>query len=438
MNNRYSLPWGNTSLTLDLPAQWQVLGSYSPAGNVPPVDPTEETARRLQEPVGTARLRELATGKQRIALVIDDGSRPTPVARILPAVIEELTAAGVDFTSVTVLPALGVHRPMSWEEVNTRLGNGYLASMKLVQHECDNPAELVFLGTTTRGTPVKVNRHLAEADLIISIGCIEPHIIASFGGGYKNLIPGLASRETIAHNHALNCRPDTFNMVGQPIEQNPMRLDLEEAARMIKVPVFIINAVLNSQLQTIRVVCGDPIAAHREGAQASASIYGVPVPTRAEVVITASYPMDQDLRQGVKALANTIRALQAGGVMITAVRAEEGLGVFGLANRKLPLGKNALRALAPVLLPLVPRLKLKGMGEEDKFFLYFALQAMRSGTLLMYAPTIPAEIHERLPFVTFVESIHQAIRLAESRFPQQARVLIFPQGGITYPILPAV
>ncbi|MEW6181057.1 MAG: nickel-dependent lactate racemase [Chloroflexota bacterium] len=438
MNNRYSLPWGNTSLTLDLPAQWQVLGSYSPAGNVPPVDPTEETARRLQEPVGTARLRELATGKQRIALVIDDGSRPTPVARILPAVIEELTAAGVDLTGITVLPALGVHRPMSWEEVNTRLGNGYLASMKLVQHECDNPAELVFLGTTTRGTPVKVNRHLAEADLIISIGCIEPHIIASFGGGYKNLIPGLASRETIAHNHALNCRPDTFNMVGQPIEQNPMRLDLEEAARMIKVPVFIINAVLNSQLQTIRVVCGDPIAAHREGAQASASIYGVPVPTRAEVVITASYPMDQDLRQGVKALANTIRALQAGGVMITAVRAEEGLGVFGLANRKLPLGKNALRALAPVLLPLVPRLKLKGMGEEDKFFLYFALQAMRSGTLLMYAPTIPAEIHERLPFVTFVESIHQAIRLAESRFPQQARVLIFPQGGITYPILPAV
>ncbi|GIV65489.1 MAG: nickel-dependent lactate racemase [Chloroflexota bacterium] len=437
MTGQYSLPWGSEMLTFDLPPQWEVLGSFSPDGDLPPVDPTEEAARSLQQPLGSARLGELAKNKRHIALVIDDGSRPTPVARILPAVIEELTAAGIDLANIRVLPALGVHRPMSWDEVNTRLGSGYLEQMKLVQHECDNPAELAYLGTTQRGTPVKVNRHLVEADLIISIGCIEPHIIASFGGGYKNLIPGLASRETIAHNHALNCRPDTFNMVGQPIEQNPMRLDLEEAARMIKVPVFIINAVLNSQLQTIRIVCGDPVAAHRQGAQISAAIYGVPIPSRAEVVITASYPMDQDLRQGVKALANTIRALQPGGVMITSVRAEEGLGVFGLANRKLPLGKNALRALAPVLLPLVPHLKLKGMGEEDKFFLYFALQAMRSGTLLMFAPSIPPEIHERLPFVTFVENIPQAIRTAEQRFPNKARVLIFPQGGMTYPILPA-
>jgi nickel-dependent lactate racemase len=274
---------------------------------------------------------------------------------------------------------------------------------------------------------------VAQADLVISIGCIEPHIIASFGGGYKNLIPGVAGRQTIAHNHALNCSPATYNMVGQPIENNPMRLDLEESAAMLKSRVFIVNAVLNHSLQIVKIVAGDPVLAHRVGAQHSAAIYGVRVRQAADIVITDSHPMNQDLRQGVKALANTVRALKQGGVLITLVKAEEGLGVFGLANRKLPIGRGAIKTLAPVLLKLVPYLKLKGMGEEDRFFLYFALQAMRRGTLLLYAPTISEEIHERLPFVQFVPSIDMAIKQARGIFPGKARVLVFPMGGITYP-----
>jgi hypothetical protein len=143
--------------------------------------------------------------------------------------------------------------------------------------------------------------------------------------------------------------------------------------------------------------------------------------------------MDQDLRQGVKALANTVRAVRRGGAHITLVRADEGVGVFGLANRKLPLGRGGLKAVAPVLLPLVPKLKLKGMGEEDRFFLYFALQAMRHATLLMYAPTIPAGVKANLPFVQFVDSADDTVTAAHQRIAGRAEVLIFPHGGITYP-----
>jgi len=225
-------------------------------------------------------------------------------------------------------------------------------------------------------------------------------------------------------------------MVGQPIDKNPMRLDLEEAGKMLKAPVFIVNAVLNSSLEVVRVVCGDPVEAHRAGVRVSASIYGVQVAGAADIVITDSHPMDQDLRQGVKALANTVRAVRPGGVVITLVKAEEGVGVFGLANRKLPLGRSALKLLAPLLLPLVPKLKLKGMGEEDRFFLYFALQAMRQATLLMYAPNIPAQTQQRLPFVSFVAKPEVAIAQARRRFPDKAEVLVFPNGGSTYPILP--
>jgi nickel-dependent lactate racemase len=349
--------------------------------------------------------------------------------------LEELEQAGVGREAISLVTALALHRPMNEGELAGRVGAAALAGLGWENHHCDDLERLVFLGTTQRGTPVFFNRTVAQADLIVSVGCIEPHIIASFGGGYKNLLPGVAGRATVAHNHSLNCTPDTFNMVGQPIERNPMRLDLEEGAGLLKAPVFIVNAVLNSALQVVQVVSGHPIAAHRAGAATSARLYGVPVPAPADVVITDSHPMDQDLRQGVKSLANTIRAVRPGGVQITLARAEEGVGVFGLANRRLPLGRGALRALAPLLVRLVPRLKVQGMGEEDRFFLYFALQAMRHCTLLLYAPTIPAEVRANLPFVEFVDSPAEAITRAHRRLSGQAEVLVFPHGGTTYPIL---
>jgi hypothetical protein len=325
---------------------------------------------------------------------------------------------------------------MSAAAIAQRVGIDILPGLRWEAHDCDSPEKLTYLGTTKRGTPVFISKVVAGSDLIISIGCIEPHIIASFGGGYKNLVPGVAGRATIAHNHSLNCSPGTFNSVGQPIPSNPMRLDLEEAAGMLKPPVFIVNAVLNSRLEVLRVVCGHPVEAHREGVRTSSQIYGAAIPSLADVVISSSHPMDQDLRQGVKALANTVRALRPGGVMITCIRAEEGVGVFGLANRKLPVGRKALKLLAPLILLLVPRIKLKGMGEEDRFFLYFALQAMRRGDLLVYAPTIPMETQANLPFVTFVESLEAGLAYARGKFPHKATVLVFPYGGSTYPILP--
>lgn len=430
------LPWGQDQVTLALPETWNVTGVFEPAALPGVADAAQEAARSLQNPIDCARLAELARPGMKIALVMDDDSRPTPVRLIFPAVVEELQQAGVALDQLTVVPALGVHRAMTEEEVARRLGEQWMGQLRWESHDCDDLARLDNLGTTSRGTPVLVNKTVAQADLVISIGCIEPHIIASFGGGYKNLFPGVAGRATIAHNHALNCQPDTFNMVGQPIEKNPMRQDLEEAGKMVKGRVFIINAVLNSSLEVVRIVAGDPISAHRAGAQISAEIYGAHIPAQADVVITASHPMDQDLRQGVKALANTIRAVKPGGVMLTLVRADEGVGVFGLANRKLPVGRTALKLLAPLLLPNISKLKIKSMGEEDRFFLYFAIQAMRQANLLLFAPTIPFDIHERLPFVTFVKSVEAGMAVAHQKFPGRASVAVFPYGGSTYPILP--
>lgn len=431
------IPWGKDVLSLALPQDWHVAGVLQPAPETPVSDPKTEIIRALAQPEGSPPLFELASQAGKVALVIDDISRPTPVASILPEVLNVLEQAGMQRESVTVVPALGLHRPMTADEIACRAGVQGLASENPA---CDNPETQVFLGVTTRGTPVWINKTVANADLVVSIGCIEPHIIASFGGGYKNIVPGVAGRVTVAHNHKLNCTEQTFNMVGQPIERNAMRLDLEEAAAMLtgqphQPKIFVVNAVLNHCQEMVRVVAGHPVAAHRAGARFSAGMYGVKINRLADVVITSSNPMDSDLRQGVKALANTIRAVRPGGVMITLVRAEEGVGVFGLANQKLPLGRGALQRLAPILVRLVPRMKVRGLGEEDRFFLYFALQAMRRAQLLMYAPTIPVETQQRLPFVRFADSPEAALNLARRRFAGKAEVLIFPYGGITYPEL---
>lgn len=429
------IPWGKEALSLPLPEAWHLAGTLEPKDAVLVADVQAEVRRALSQPVGSSRLEEQLHPGMTVVLVMDDSSRPTPVAKILPVVMDVLERSGVTHEQITLVPAIGLHRPMQAEEIVQRAGIG---GLRWENPTCDDAQTMVNLGTTSRGTPVWINKTVAAADLIISIGCIEPHIIASFGGGYKNLVPGVAGRETVAHNHSLNCTNATFNMVGQPIDHNPMRLDLEEAAAMLtKQPhqpkIFVVNAILNHNQEVIQLVTGDPVAAHRAGSQASAGLYGVKVEQMADVVITCSAPMDQDLRQGVKALANTVRAVKPGGVMITFVRAQEGVGVFGLANQKLPLGRKGFQALAPVLVKLVPRLKIKGLGEEDRFFLYFALQAMRRAQLVMYAPTIPTATQQGLPFVQFSQTVDEALQIARRRFPRKAEVLVFPHGGITYP-----
>lgn len=433
MPEKLTLPWGKDQVTLDLPEGWTVKASVEPE-SIPPVsDVSAEVVRSLAEPIGSERLGDRVHAGMKIALVMDDGSRPTPVHLIYSHVLAELRRGGIKDADVTVVPAIGLHRGMAEEEVRQRLGIEAHAPLQFINPDCDNLESMLNLGTTSRGTPVWINRTVAEADFVVSIGCIEPHIIASFGGGYKNIIPGVAGRLTTAHNHTLNCSPATFNMVGQPIDRNPMRLDLEEGAAMLRPPVFIINAILNNLQQVVKIVAGDPVKAHRAGVEASSQLYGVPVKAAADIVITDSHPMDSDLRQGVKALANTVRALKPGGVIITLVRAEEGVGVFGLANTKLPLGRKALQFLAPVLLPLVPRLKIKGLGEEDRFFLYFALQGMRRGHMFFVAPTIPEETQSHLPFAQFWPTAEAAVEAARQVFPRNADVLVFPSGGISYP-----
>ena len=168
--NTFTLPWGNGELKLSLPGNWHIAGVLNPAALPGVADPPAETQRGLAEPIGMPRLRALARSDTRVALLVDDVSRPTPVAQLLPAVLDELRQAGVGKERITLVTAIGSHRAMTGAEVAARVGAGAFDGLHWESHDCDDPARLVNLGTTTRGTPVWLNSTVAGADLVVAIG----------------------------------------------------------------------------------------------------------------------------------------------------------------------------------------------------------------------------------------------------------------------------
>ncbi len=432
----HTLPWGASTLSLDLPPGWDVLATATPK-ILPGVDAQREVDRALANPVGAPPLRDLARGKKRVVVVVDDVSRPTPAHLYMPGVLREMEAAGVDPGEVWVIPGLGVHRAMSAAEMEAKLGPESLRRVKWENHEGRNPDKLARLGETKRGTPVVLNRRVAEADLVVLLGTIEPHVQAGFGGGLKNVLPGVAALETIAKNHLLSATEECFTYIGEDPDRNPMRLDLEEAGSMLPGDLFLVNGVLNPRREVVRLFAGHPVRAHREGCGLAREMYGVRIPRQADVVIADSHPMDIDIRQSIKCIANTIAAARPGGALVALARCEEGLGEFREKVMKARVPPNLeLRKIVPGLKhkDILNFAKMLQMGVEDQFFIYIGVQAIKRNPLYFYAPTITPEEAARFPlFEHFTDPRKTVERVAKDH--PRASVLIFPQGGVTYPIL---
>jgi len=428
-----SLPFGSRNLEISLPPGWSPMDICAPAAYAGIKDAAVACREALARPIGMPPLAELARGRKKITLVVDDISRPTPVLQFIEPVIEALQQADVPNEAVTMLTALGIHRTMTQEEMESKIGAAALQRYRWVNHNMDPGPHLELLGRTGRGTEVWFNRLVTEADLVIGLGCIEPHIIASFGGGRKIILPGVAGQKTVAANHAINTTPATFNNVGLDPDKNPMRQDLEEAVALLKPPLFIVNAVLRGDLSIARMVAGDALQAHREGCRTCAEIYGVKIPERADIIITSSHPMNHDLRQGLKAVANTIRALKPGGAMLALVACEKGIGDLSLPRRRLPISQGMMRWVARGLIPLVGHFSMD-MKEEDRFVAYFALQSMKNYRLFFYTPTLPPELGERLPFLGLHNDL-EAVLTSTIKAAPQGRVLVFPNGGVSYPVI---
>lgn len=433
------LPWGDTEIELTLPPEWRVIAEGRPKTIPACYSIDDEISRALSNPTGAPPLSQRDLRGRKVVLVVDDLTRPTPTHLFFSLLLKELESAGADRRELLIISALGVHRPMTEAEMERKVGRAGLQELRWENHNAYDRANLALLGTTRANTRVFINRNLAEADLIVAVGSIEPHLLAGFGGGLKLLVPGCAGAETIANNHLCGATGDEVAAVGADPESNPLRRDLEEAANLLGKEVFLLNTVLNAEQQIVRIFAGHPQLAHREGIRLAREIYGVSVSEQADVLITDSAPMDADLRQGAKCIGNLLGAVKEGGTILAVLRCREGPGDFKVTGRSLP--RPLLRALVSrmnreQMLGFLNRFR-RDLAVEDRFLALYGLQILKRNEVMAYAPTITVAQARALPTLRLVSRPEEMIWRAARRSPRQASVAVFPRGGVTYPVLAA-
>ena len=280
-----------------------------------------EVRRALANPIGSPRLRDIVKPGEKIAIITSDITRPMPTWVVMPPLLEELYAAGVNKEDITLVFALGSHRKHTREEQIHLAGEKAIEEIRCVDGDL---SDVVHVGVTPHGTPVDIVRVVAEADRRICLGNIEYHYFAGYSGGAKAIMPGVSTREAIQANHTMMVLDEAC---AGNITTNPLRKDIEDAAAMVGID-FILNVVLDEHKKIVRAVAGDSVKAHREGCAFLDTLYQVKIPKRADIVIVSQggAPKDLNLYQTQKALDNSKHAIADGGIIILVGSCKEGLG----------------------------------------------------------------------------------------------------------------
>jgi nickel-dependent lactate racemase len=316
------LPYGKTEVCARIPTR-NFLGSIEPKEKAGVADSRAEIERALSQPIGTERLRDVAKAGDRAAIVVDDATRATPSYLMIPPLLDELNQAGVKDEDITVIFGCGTHRPVTPEEKEKLLGKEALQRVKAISHDYE-AEDQVFLGKTSKGTEVRVNKVFAEADVKILAGDINLHYYAGYGGGRKGVLPAVSSAETIQQNHAMLLHPKASTGV---LEGNPVHEDMTEAAKLANVN-FILNIVTNSEGELVKAFAGDLEQAFLEGTKLVDEMYKVPIEQRANIVVVSAggYPHDINLYQASKAIHNSVEAVKRRGVIVLVAECPEGHG----------------------------------------------------------------------------------------------------------------
>jgi len=323
---RVALPFGGESISADLPDNALIVHSKIPQGV------NRERAGGLvmasiEHPYAAPKLQELLSGKRRIVVLITDKTRATPNELLLKALLERMHTCGVTKEQVEIVVATGLHEPHSASEIEELVGREVASEYRVYTHNSDDDALLKYLGGTSFGTEVHVNKNVAEADLVVGLGLIEPHFFAGYSGGRKLILPGVAGTRSVYQNHG-------FKMLAHPkadygyLDGNPVHEDMVEAARMLGNFRFIVHVILDKEKNVVDVVSGDPHSAHVEGVRRLENYVKVPVPYEADVTIVTNggYPLDRNLYQAVKGMVTGSRVTRRGGVVIIASECRDGVG----------------------------------------------------------------------------------------------------------------
>lgn len=322
---QYELAYGRGKLAVEIPEKnvVKVLEIHPVA---PLEHPQEEVRRRILKPTGTPPLVEIATGKKSACIVISDITRPVPNKTILPPILQTLENAGLEPSNIIILVGTGLHRASTPEEKLEMLGETILNRYPVRDHDAKNQNEHDFLGESSAGVPIWIDRRYLDADIKILTGLIEPHFMAGYSGGRKSICPAIAGAETILTWHSPRFLEHDNAKYGC-MDDNPVHTELMEIAQKTTCD-FIVNVVLDHLRNILCVVAGEMDAAHREGVDFARKIVSDSLSEPVDIVVTSSagYPLDKTWYQSVKGVVGAIEIVKPGGTIILASACDEGFG----------------------------------------------------------------------------------------------------------------
>ncbi|MFL5301362.1 MAG: nickel-dependent lactate racemase [Anaeromyxobacteraceae bacterium] len=419
------LNYGRGSLAVQLPDDLDVTVIRKPAMPVLP-DAAAAVQRALEAPVGARTLLEEARGAASACIVICDITRPVPNGLVLPPVIRTLLAAGMDPARILVLVATGLHRPNLGAELAELVGDPWvLRTVRVENHDARDDAGHVDLGFTAAGTPVKLDRRFAGADLKIVTGLVEPHFMAGYSGGRKVIAPGVAHKDTITtfHSSRFMAHPRAENCV---LEGNPLHTEQLAIAAMLG-RVLAVNTVIDEARQLSFVNYGGVVQSHEDAVEFVRRYAVVPVPRRFKTVVTsaAGYPLDKTYYQTVKGMVAPLDILEPGGDLFIASACSEGMG-----SREYVEAQKRLVGLGPD--GFLSDIGKKRFADVDEWQTQMQLKTTKLAKVHLYAPALAAADQD-LTGVDMVESLGAALAAA-MRGRRDRGVAVIPEGPYVVPV----
>jgi nickel-dependent lactate racemase len=375
----------------------------------------------LDRPIGCAPLVELAAGKRTAAISVCDITRPAPNSITLPPLLARLHEAGIPIDGVTILIATGLHRIATDDEIRTILGPEIAQKYRVVNHDAQRPEQHRYLGSTRSGTPVYIDERFMAADLHITLGFIEQHLMLGFSGGRKLIVPGVAAQETIKVIHSPRFNREPLATEGS-IADNPLHHEFLEIAAMARHD-FILDVTLTHDRQISGVFAGNPVKAHAAGVEflEETSLEQLPEPVDAAITSSAGYPLDLTFYQVLKGVTAAAHIVKPGGTILLVAECAEGIGSPEYARMLAAYSGNqsfldSIRD-APV--------------EIDQWQLERLALGSLKHRLLFYTPGAKPEQLGCLAAQTFA-NLDDAIAAVVDGLPPGGRLALVPDGPYAY------
>lgn len=410
------LAFGRRGIVAKLPDQFRY--SILEARSAQPLpDEAGAIEDALDRPIGCPPLREMAAGKGSAAISVCDITRPAPNRRVLPPLLRRLEDAGIPRSKIVILIATGLHRPATETEIREIVGEELAGAYRVENHYARDPEQHCYLGKTARGTPVYIDRRFLDAELHITLGFIEPHLMLGFSGGRKLIVPGLAGQETIKAIHSPKFMREPRAVEGC-VDGNPLHAELLAIAGMARHD-FMVDVALTRERRIAAVFAGEPRAAHASGVAMVSNLLleRLEEPVDAVITTAAGYPLDLTFYQSVKGVTAASHIVKPGGRILLVAACEEGPGAaeFSRMLKEYASGEEFLKHIedAPVVV--------------DQWQLEKLALVTREKRVLFYTPGLPAEYHARLWGPIFARLEDAVAALTEGLAPG-ARIAVIPEG----------